>query len=160
MEEAFLQFEVQVVGLCDLKDVVDCTLVISKVSSSCDSNVVHVNTNSGTKRFMFEDDVAIDVVHHGLECRWGVGESKVHDCRFEKSVSGFKCCLLFISFADAYVVVTPSYIKFGVYMGITEVLDEVRDKRKGILVSDGDGVDFSIVLYWSHFAVLFANEEK
>jgi len=160
MEEALFWLEVEVMKLCDFKHIMDHPFVIVKVHASGDSDIVHIDADCGAKRFMFEDDVAIDVVHHGLECRWGVGESKVHDCRFEKSVSGFKCCLLFISFADAYVVVTPSYIKFGVYMGITEVLDEVRDKRKGILVSDGDGVDFSIVLYWSHFAVLFANEEK
>ncbi len=160
MEKAFFWFEVEVVELCDFEDVMNCVFMICKVCTSGDSDVVHVDSNRSTKRFMFEDNVAIYVVHHGLECRWGVGESKIHDCRFEEPISGFKCHFWFIPFTDAHVIVAPSNIKFGVYVRIAKVSNKVCYKRKGVLVSDGDGIDLSIVLHWSHFAVLFANKEE
>src|SRR6266702_194476 len=114
MEEAFFRFEVEVVKLRYTEDVVNCTLVISKVSAGGDANVVHVDLDCRAKRFMLEDDIAVDEIHHGFERCWRVGESKIHNRRFKKSVSGFKCCLLLISLADAYVVITPSHIKFGI----------------------------------------------
>ncbi len=70
MKETFLRFEVEIMKLGDFKDVVDCTSVIVYVSAGGNSNVVHVDSNSGTKGFMFENDVTIDVVHHGLKSRW------------------------------------------------------------------------------------------
>ncbi len=160
MEKALFQLEVKVVELCNFENVVNCMFVIFKVSTSGDTDVIHVNTDCGAEWFMFEDYVAIDVVHHGLERCWGIGESEIHDRRFKKSVSRFKCCFWFISFADAHVIITPSDVKFGVYMCITEVSDEVCDERKGVLVSDGNGVDLSVVLHQSHFAVLFVDEEE
>ncbi|SRR6266702_1410610 len=109
---------------------------------------------------MLEDNVVIDVVHHGLERCWRVGESEIHDCRFKKSVSRFKCRFWFISLTDAHIIVAPSDVEFGVYMCITEVSDEVCNEREGVLVSDGNGVDLSVVLYWAHFAILFADKEE
>ncbi len=100
--------------LGDLKDVVDCLLVISDIGVGGDSDIVHVDMDSGAKGFMFEDDVAVDVVHHGLKGRWRIGESKIHDRRFEKPVSGFEHGLLLIAFMDAHVIVPPSHVKFHV----------------------------------------------
>ncbi len=61
---------------------------------------------------------------------------------------------------DAYVVVPPSDIKLCVDMCITEIADEIRNQGKGVLIANGKGVDFVIVLYWSQFAVLFADKEE
>src|SRR6266702_1927952 len=113
--------------LRDFKDVVYSTLMVGYICASGDPNVVHVNSASRSKTFMFEDDVTIDVVHHRLERCWRIGESKVHNCRFEESVSGFKGCLLLIPFTDSYIVVSPANVELRIDVCVTEVSDEVRD---------------------------------
>jgi len=70
MEEAFFWFEVEVMELGDLEDVMDCASVIIHVCTGSDANVVHVDSDSCAEWFVFEDDVAIDIVHHGLEGCW------------------------------------------------------------------------------------------
>ncbi len=160
MEEALLQFEIEVMKLGNFEDVVNSTSVVVKVGTSSDPNVIHIDKDGCAKGFVLENDVPVDIVHHGLECRWRIGEPKIHDCGFEKSISGFKRCLLFISLADAYVIVPPSDIKFCIYVCVAEVVDEIRDQGKRILVLNCDGVDLSIVLYWLHFAVFLVNEEE
>src|SRR6266702_6066986 len=125
MKEALLRFEVEVVELGDFEDIMNHVMVIVYVCASGNPNVVHVYPNSCAEGFMFEDNVPIDVVHHGLESRWQVGESEIHDCRFKKSVSGFKRRFLLVSFANAYIVVPPSDIKLRIDVGIAEVTDEI-----------------------------------
>src|SRR6266702_4052985 len=101
--------------------------MIVHVGTGGDADVVHVDSNGRTKGFVLEDDIAVDVVHHGLEGRWRIGESEVHDRRLEKSVSGFKCCLLFVSFSDAYIVVPPPDVEFRVDMCVSKITDKIRD---------------------------------
>src|SRR6266702_3765472 len=160
MKEAFLRFKVEVMELGDFEDVVDCASVIIQVCMGGDSNVVHVDMDSRTEGLMLENDVVIDVVHHGLEGHWQVGECKVHDRRFEKSISGFKRCLLFVSFTNAYVVVPPSNVELCVDVCVTEIADEVRDQGKGVLIPNGKGVDLMVVLHRSQFTVLFVDKEE
>ncbi len=160
MEKAFFWFEVEVVKLGDFEDVVDCASMIVHVCASGDPNVVHINSDSRAKGFVFEDGVTIDVVHHGLEGRWRISESEIHNCRFEESISGFECHFLLVSFADTYVVVPPSNIKLCVDMCVAKIADEIRDQGKGVLIPNGEGVDFVIILYWLQFAIFFADEEE
>ena len=136
------------------------TTVVFKVSTSSDTNVIHVDADGSTKGFMFEDDVTIDVVHHSLKGRWQVRKSKIHDRGFKKTVSGFKCCFLFVTFTNVYIIVPPADVKFCVYMCITEVANKIHDEREGVLIPNCEGVDLSIVLYRSHLAILFLDEEK
>jgi len=149
MEKALLWFEIEVVGDGNLKDVTYCSDMIRHVSVGCNTNVVHVDTDCGTEGFVFENDITVDVVHHGLEGCQQICESEVHDRRFEQPIFGFKCCLGFVSFSDTYVVVSPSYVQLGVNMCITQITYEIRDKGKWILVSHCEGIDLSVVLYWS-----------
>ena len=132
MEKAFFWFEVKVVKLGNFEDVVDCALMIVHVCAGGNSNVVHVNSDSCAEGFVLENDVAINVVHHGLEGRWRIGESEVHNRRFEKSISGFKCCFLLVSFADAYIVVPPSDVKLCVDMCVAEIVDKIRSREEDI----------------------------
>src|SRR6266702_873626 len=111
MEEAFLWLEIKIMELGNFEDVVDCTTVVLEVSASGNANVIHINADCCSKGFMLEDDVPVNVVHHGLERRWRVGKSEVHDCGFEKSISGFKSRFLFISLADLYIVIAPLDVK-------------------------------------------------
>ena len=53
------------------------------------------------------------MVHHGLECSWGVSESKEHHCRFKYAIWGFECSLPLVTLLDSDVVVSLSDIKFG-----------------------------------------------
>ncbi len=131
------------------KDIVDGTVVVVEVSTSSDTNVIHVDADGSTKGFMFEDDVTIDEVHHSLESRWRVGKSEIHDRGFKKAVSGFECCLGLVPFTDAYIVVSPADIELRVDVCIAEIADEVRDEGKRVLISDCEGINFSVVLYRS-----------
>ena len=160
MEEALLQFEIQVVELGDFKDVMYCLSMVLEVSVGSYAYIVHIDMDSGSEWFMFEDDVAVDVVHHGLKSCWQVGESKVHYSRFKKTVSGFEHRFLFISFMNAHVIVSPSNVKFGVYVRVAQISDEIGNQQEWVLVSNCDGVDLPVILYQSHFSVLFVNEEK
>src|SRR6266702_1914603 len=149
MECAFLRFEVKVMIKGYLEDVLNGRYVSCHISSCCNTNVVHVNSYSGSPEFMFEDDVSEDVVHHGLEGCRGVGESEVHDGGFEESVPCFERRFAFVSFSDTYVVISPPDVQFRVYVGITEVSYKVRDEWQWILIAYGDCVDFSVILYQS-----------
>ncbi len=160
MEEAFLQFEIEIVKSGNFEDVVNGTPMVIEVGASGDANVIHIDMDCGAKGFVFEDDVLVDEVHHGLESCWRISESKIHDCWFEESVSGFKCRFLFISITDSYIVVAPSDVEFCIYVGVTEISNEVHNQRKRVLVLDCDGVNLTIVLYQSHFAVLFTDKEE
>jgi len=70
VEEAFLWFEIEVVKLRNFEDIVNSTLVVIKVGASGDANVIHIDMDSGAEGFVFENDISIDKVHHGLESRW------------------------------------------------------------------------------------------
>ncbi len=107
MERAFLGFEVEVVIACHLKNVSNGRRMSFHVSSCCNADVVHVYSYSCSLEFVFEDSVSEDVVHHGLECCRGIGESEIHDCGFEESVPCFKRRFAFVPLLDAYVVVSP-----------------------------------------------------
>ncbi len=160
MEKALLRFEIEVVELGDFEDVVDSALMIVHICAGGDPNVVHVDSDGRAEGFMLENDVAIDVVHHGLKGRWQIGESEVHDGWFKKSISGFKRCLLLVSFTDAYVVVPPSDVELCVDMCITKIADKICNQGKRVLVSDSNGIDLAIILYWSQLAVFFVDEEE
>src|SRR6266702_2073013 len=83
MEEAFFQFEVYVVVFGNLEYVLYCGYMVGHVSTCCDANVVHVYVNRGALEFVFENDITVDVVHHGLECGWRVCETEIHYCGLE-----------------------------------------------------------------------------
>ncbi len=70
MEKTFFWFEVEVVELSNFEDVVDCVLVIAHVCAGGNSDIVHVDSDSCAEWFVFEDDIPIYVVHHGLEGCW------------------------------------------------------------------------------------------
>src|SRR6266702_4749936 len=160
MEETFLRLKVEVMEMGHMENVRDCASMVIKIGAGGDTDVVHVDTDSGPQRFMFGDDFTVDVVHHGLEGRWRVCESEIHDCGFEKTVSGFECCLLFIAFTDADIVIPPSDIDLCVYVCVAEVADEIRDERKGVLILNRECIDLSVVLHRPQFTILFLDEEE
>jgi len=127
VKEAFFWFEIEVVELGNFEDIMNGMSVVIEGGASGNADVIHVNADCHSKGFMFEDDVAVYIVHHGLKRCWGVGESKIHDGGFEESVSGFECGFLLIPFVNPYIVITPSDVKLRVYVCVTEVSNEVHD---------------------------------
>ncbi|EGN96543.1 hypothetical protein SERLA73DRAFT_58125, partial [Serpula lacrymans var. lacrymans S7.3] len=49
-------------------------------------------------------------VHHRLEGRWRVGKSKKHNKGFKEAAIGPESGLVFVSFLDSDIVVSPSYV--------------------------------------------------
>ncbi|SRR6266702_1023134 len=125
--------------LSDFEDIIDGQFVVFKIDTSGNPNIVHVDLDSCSLRFVFENYVPVYVVHHCLECCWQVGESEIHDCWFKKAISGFECHLLFVALLNTYIVVSPSDIKFCVYMCVAQVLDEISNEQEGVLVTYSDG---------------------
>ena len=94
-------------------------------------NVVQVNDY-----YSFVNDFFEDLVHEALECCWRVGESKEHDCGFEKATVGSKRCLVLISFFDSNIIVSSPYVQLGEELGILGSVDEFLNQRKRVLVLD------------------------
>jgi hypothetical protein len=120
-----------------------------------DKDIVHVDDYSSVSDFFFEDGV-----HHGLEGGGGVGETKEHYGRFEKSFVGDKGCLPLVSVLDPYVVISPPYVYLGKVLGSFEFVEEVGDSRKWVSVSDGILVKLSVVLAGSEGAVFLFDEKE
>ena len=73
-----------------------------------DQDVIHIDGQPVFAQFFCEYGV-----HHSLECSGGIRESEEHDSRFEQALIGDEGCLPFVSFFDAYVIVSPAYVEFG-----------------------------------------------
>ncbi len=56
---------------------------------------------------------------------------------------------MFVTFTDTYIIVSPSYIQFGVDVCIAQITYEIRDEGKQVLVAYGESIDLSVILYWS-----------
>ena len=67
---------------------------------------------------------------------------------------------MFVAFADTYIIVSPLYVQFSVYVCIAQIAYEVQDEGEWILVTHSEGIDFSVVLYQSQFAILLLYEEE
>jgi len=127
VEKAFFWLEIEVVKLGHFEDVMNGVSVVIKVGASGDSDVVHIDMDCCSEGFVLEDDVPVDIVHHGLERCWQISEPEIHNCGFEKSVSGFKCCFLLIPIMDSYIVIGPSDIKLCIYVCVAKVSNEVHN---------------------------------
>ena len=73
-----------------------------------------------------------DVVHHGLEGSGTIGHSEEHYERFEETTVDAKGCFPFISRLDAYIVETPSDIKFCEVLGSVELGDKLGDEGESV----------------------------
>ena len=119
-----------------------------------DQNVVQVHYHNP---FGYEGPE--DVVHHSLEGGRTVGYSEEHYERFKEAVVGVEGCFPFISRLDAYVVETPSDIKFCEVLGSVELGDKFGDEGERVLVLDGYSVQHMIVLDQLERAIFLLNEE-
>ncbi len=56
---------------------------------------------------------------------------------------------MLVSFADAYIVISPADVELRINVCIAEVTDEIRNEGKRVLVSNCEGIDLSVILYRS-----------
>ena len=61
---------------------------------------------------------------------------------------------------DLDVVISPSYIKLGEDLRVFEFVNEVRDQREGVCISDSVAVEVLVVLTGSEASILFFDEEE
>jgi len=84
----------------------------------------------------FHYQVVEDVVHHGLERRRTIAQSKKHNQQFEESSVCSERSLPLISFFHLDIVEPPSDIQFGEVLGSSEFIDEFGDEREWVFVLD------------------------
>src|SRR3981189_344809 len=105
------------------------------------------------------DEVLEDLVHHRLEGRRAVCQSKVHHEWFEQTAISSERRFPFIAFFYPHIVIPPADVEFGEVLRAFESVDEVVNEREGIAVLSGDQVERAIVLYEAELFVLLLDEE-
>src|ERR1700761_6834356 len=96
---------------------------------------------------MLDDGVAVDVVHHCLEGRWGIGETEEHDSRFIEPSVCFEGSLPLVPFLDLYIVIPPSDIQLRIDVCSPQVVYKCRDEGEWVLVTHSPFVNRPVVLY-------------
>ncbi|SRR6266542_1770351 len=105
------------------------------------------------------DEFVEDVVHHRLEGGRAIGETEEHNERFEEASVHSKCSLPLVTFLDANIVEPPSNVELGEVLCSSELRNELWGERKWILVLHGHGVQGTVVLHQTKFAIFFLNKE-
>src|SRR3979490_2129541 len=100
-----------------------------------------------------------DFVHHRLEGRRAVGQSKVHHEWFEQTAISSKCRFPFITFFYPHIVIPPGDIELGEVLCAFESVDEVVNEREGIPILPSDQIQCAIVLDKAKFSVFLLDEE-
>ena len=119
-----------------------------------DENVIHIDEYKSCINKILEE-----FVHHRLEHCRGVGKTKEHHQRLKHSFVHLEGSFPFVTFLDSNVVISPSHIKLGKYLHILQFVDDIRNKRKWVLVLNGDSIESSIVLHRMQFTILLLYEE-
>src|SRR3979490_2512720 len=119
-----------------------------------DKNVVKIDGDD-----TLGDKVLEDLVHHRLEGRRAVCQSKVHHKRFEQTAISSKRRFPFIAFFYPHIVIPPADVELGEVLRAFESVNEVVNEGKGIAILSGDQVERAIVLYEAKLSVLLLDEE-
>src|SRR5882724_11233805 len=119
-------------------------------------DVIHVDDYN-----LFIDELSEDVIHHCLEYRRAVSETKEYDKRFEQALFCPKGCLPLVSIRDSHVVVSPSDVQFGevLLFASSHCIEDVGDQGQGVGVLHGQHVKLMVVLNETEASVPFLNEE-
>jgi len=83
-------------------------------------HVIHVDMKPALSIFFLEN-----VIHHCLESREGVGQSKEHYCWFKKPFTSLEGGLVLIAFFNTNIVVSPMNVEFREEMLFCQVIDEL-----------------------------------
>src|SRR5882672_9981396 len=121
MEQTLFGLGMQVILAQMFQDVSDMDLMIFKGIGE-DEDIVEVDH--------YEDvsHVLEDMIHEGLECSRGIGESHGHNQEFEGAILGSEGCFQLMASSNMHVVVASVQVEFGVDLGAAELVQEVGDK--------------------------------
>jgi len=85
----------------------------------------------------FHDDVLENVIHHGLEGCWAIGETKEHHQGFKQPSGSLEGGLPLVTLSDLDVIVPPSNIQLDEVLHSLELVYELWNKRNQIMILDG-----------------------
>ena len=117
--------------------------------------VVHVNDKPS-----FRDHIVKGVIHEVLESGRGIGETKEHHSGLEESFMSNEGSFPLMSIFDLDIVVSPSDIELGEDFCPLEFINEVRNERKRVCITDSVFIDVAIVLTGSEATVLLFDDEE
>jgi hypothetical protein len=105
------------------------------------------------------------MVHHGLEGRQGVREAEEHDHRLKQSLVRLECGLPLVAIVDSDVIIPPADIELRKECRSTTVhsrepIHEFANEGERGGVSNGERIQFSVVLDGSEIAILLFDEEE
>ena len=120
-----------------------------------DEEVIHVDDEPS-----FSNHIPEGVGHESLESGGGVGHAKEHNSWFIESLVDNEGSFPLVSILDSDVVISPLYVKLGEDLGIFEFVNEVRDQREGVCISDGVAVKIAVILAGSEASILFLDKEE
>jgi hypothetical protein len=119
-----------------------------------DKNVVEIDGDD-----TLDDKVFEDLVHHRLEGRRAVGQSKVHHEWFKQTAIRSKRRFPFITFLYPHIVIPPADVELGEVLRAFESVDEVVNEGKGVAILSGDQVERAIVLDKAKPSVFLLDDE-
>ncbi|GBG83683.1 hypothetical protein CBR_g37484 [Chara braunii] len=106
------------------------------------------------------EEVAKDVIHGGLECGGGIGESEEHHEEFVVPEARAKGGLVGVLLADVDLVEATAEINLGEILGSTEAIKKLGYAREWVLVLDRDPIQGTIVCAHAKFrGAVLLNEE-
>jgi hypothetical protein len=107
----------------------------------------------------FRNKVTEYIIHHGLEGGRTDREAEEHDQWLEESSISTESGFPFVSLLHTDIVKAPTDIQLGKVLSTTELLYQLGDQWKWILVFDRDCIEGSIVLDETKSAILLFDEE-
>jgi hypothetical protein len=120
-----------------------------------DQEIIHVNDKPP-----FGNHIVEGIIHESLEGGRGIIHAEEHDHRFKEAFMDNEGTFPLISFFDVNIVITPSNVEFGEDLSSFEFIDEVRDEEKRIGIAGGMGIEISVVLARTEFAILLFHKEE
>ena len=103
--------------------------------------------------------VGEDFVHHSLERGRGVAESEEHDCGFIGSSMADERGFPLVSLLNPNVVVSPAKVYLCEVLQSLELVDELQDEWKRVVVPNCMLVQVPVVLNHSLSSVFLRHEE-
>ena len=126
--------------------------MLNKRALGDDHDVVNINNYNVIH-------VCEDLVHHGLERGRGVAESEEHDSGFVGSSMANKRGFPFVTVLDPDVVVSPQKIYLCEVPRSLELVDELRDEWKRVIVPYCVLVQVPVVLHHPFSSIFLRHEE-
>ena len=101
-----------------------------------------------------------DLIHEIHEVSWGIGQSKGHDRALIQAVSGYKCRLGNMLGSDFQLVVPRSEVDLGEHLGPIELIKQIFNLGKWILVLDCNFIEGAVVNAQEDGSVLLGHKQN